>query len=351
METQKHKKMFFAIVSTKRDLFLAYLKEKQNILGYKFFPTPLDAISFSINNQSTILLWLDGERIFKEEVGAIKVLNKSRPNLKIIVEIPEEIELREALKTSLPLENINFVETPDTADDLKQILSSEIDLYLDKHIEKVLNTFISGLSDSLNNSLAKLLGYFQLFEITLKDKLDQKLKDLIKNIKACIKDVEDIIKGLELATGNIIGKDGEIDIKLLIENILDQEAIKNLIYEISIPDNFIIKTKPNIFKKVIIKLIEIGEKAGSANKNFYLFVKKLGNKLLIELNVFLEDEKDLEEDKIFFPFYLSSILRKPNLGIEPSILFGLSKALNANITGFVGENNNLIIRFSVNITQ
>ena len=66
---------------------------------------------------------------------------------------------------------------------------------------------------------------------------------------------------------------------------------------------------------------------------------------------FLEKEWEVEEEKILFPFYLSNVLRKPALGIEPSVLFGLSKALKANITGFIGENNNLIIRLSVNLTK
>ncbi len=347
MNGKEENKPVFAVVSLKRNLFLSVAREAGQKFGVKFFATPLEAVCEALKNLDVQLVWLDGNKLFKEEAGAVRVLREVRPETRIIIEIPVEGRKKEDIVPFIPYDDISYVESPSSEKELEAVLGTKSLSGGCDDYDEVIGDLVSGLLDSLNNNLARVSGYLQLLEMEISDTGNNKTAGLLDNLKSGVREMERTLKDLEMTGGNIEGDKRKVNARSLLDKILDKVKGPDLVPDMEIPGNLMIDTVPSLFEKALERMIEIGRLLKPLGGSVHLRSRKGGKAFLVE--VFIPQAIDLEWDvsKTFLPYYLSRKTRIPSLGLKPSVLLGLSKVLAGNLRVERGRDGGFSLEFSI----
>lgn len=205
-----------------------------------------------------------------------------------------------------------------------------------KHSREQLNNVISGISHDFRTPLTSSLGYLQMIEKSgvLTGKNEEYLKIALKK-NTYLKELSD--EFFELSKLEKISDEVSIE-KVNLSNLLSDMLteqyewmqMKKIIPDLNIHDGLVIESNRYYLIRIVQNILSNSEKY--ALRNFGVSLTEDDDKIILASFNDMDDETDIDINRVFEPFYKPSSRNKSGSGLGLYVVKRLSEKLGAQVT-------------------
>lgn len=317
------------VVSQERAAFEEALRGAGARMRLKYFAGALEAMAAALVVESApVLLFVDGPLIFRQEAGAMRLLDQAPGPIHQVVLLPPGMPESEGLEALLQGTRVRFMAVPAGGAQILEVVEALLGpLHPWEELGAPMADLVRGVADALNNPLAGLSGFLQLLELQLGASADPSVAATLAQLRKSLAGLARVMEDLEIAGAARSFLPARIDLVSLAREACARRPPGTLLELAPAPQSLPIQGDPTLVAAALDALLLLAEAVAAKGVRFRVGAREAGGGAEILIVVPSVLPSRWRADRTFHPFFLSRALQAPEIGLAPAVAAGAARSL------------------------